>query len=166
MSIASGYLHDKHVSLDLLIRAFSLKWQKRWSQIAEGLSGGYLISLNVSGILALPIVAKGHTDALLLPMTIPYFAIPVACLLMLIHWVRRNSLTSSAAQLIVKVGMSLAFFAAVYLPLGYYIEITGNCRLVLVTAALFGPMLLGVPIAFCLGLMATFYVAVVRYPLL
>ncbi len=159
LSVASGYLHDKHVNLDLLIRTFSSKWQTRLSQISEGLSGGYLISLSVSGVQALPIVARGHTDALQWPMTIPYFAIPVACYLMLIHWIRRNALTSTPLGFVMKALIAIGFLGVVILPLGRLVEIAGTSRFILMVVALFGPMLLGVPVAFCLGLMATLYVA-------
>lgn len=125
LSVASGYLHDKHVNLDLLIRTFSGRWQTRLGQISEGLSGGYLISLNVSGLQALPIVARGHTDALQWPMSIPYFAIPVACHLMLIHWIRRNALTSTTPGLIIKILMAIAFFGIVVLPLGGLLKLPG-----------------------------------------
>lgn len=160
LSVASGYLHDRHVNLDLFMTRCSEEWRSRLSRIGEGLSGGYLLSLNVSGLLALPIVAKGHTDALGWPMSVPYLAIPVACLLMLLHWIRRNVVTSGIAGLPVKILIGASFFGIVYLPLGQIAAVEGTSRFVLMTGALFGPMLLGVPVAFCLGLMATLYVAV------
>ena len=90
LSIASGYLHDKHVNLDLVVRKLSPAWESRAKVLAEGLALGYLVSLTVSGIQTIPLAAGMISDALRLPLTIPFLAIPVACLIMDLHWVRRN----------------------------------------------------------------------------
>lgn len=90
LSIASGYLHDKHVNLDLLVRKLPPAWESRASALAEGLALGYLLSLTVSGFQTLPLAAEWRTDALRWPLTIPFLSIPVACLIMDLHWARRN----------------------------------------------------------------------------
>ena len=88
--IASAYLHDKHVAVDVLVQMLPPRWQARAALVAEGLSGGYLISLLVASVQAIGIVAKGRTDALHIPMTVQFVAIPVAAALMMVHWMRRN----------------------------------------------------------------------------
>ena len=40
LSIASGYLHDKHVNLDLIIRKLPPNWEAGVSLVAEGLTLG------------------------------------------------------------------------------------------------------------------------------
>ena len=67
--IASAYLHDKHVNMDVLVRRLSSPWQTKANMVAEGLAGGYLLALIVSSVQAMEVVAKAHTDALQLPMT-------------------------------------------------------------------------------------------------
>jgi len=54
LAIASGYLHDKHVNLDLIIRKLSPDWKAGVSVLAEGLTLGYLFSLTVSSLQHLP----------------------------------------------------------------------------------------------------------------
>jgi TRAP-type C4-dicarboxylate transport system permease large subunit len=124
------------------------------------LSGGYILALLVSSFEALPVAARAQTDALELPLTIPYAAIPVACAIMMVHWARRAATGSNHVTAILKVLVLLTFFGAVYLPFGRYVSVTGTERflvLVFITAL---PMLAGVPVAFCLGLMATTYMAI------
>src|SRR5512135_1760658 len=75
LSIASGYRHDKHVNLDIVVRKLSPSWSKRATVLAEGMSLGYLLSLTVSGFETLPLAAGMHSDALRLPLTIPFVAI-------------------------------------------------------------------------------------------
>ncbi len=158
LAIASGYLHDKHVNLDLLVRKLSAAWGARTQVVAEGLALGYLVALTVSGIQALEPVGGMHTDALRWPLTIPYVAIPVACLIMDLHWVRRNLLAGIRAAAVVKLLIGGAFFVLVILPFGQYVQLTGVPRALVLLAALFGPMLIGVPVALSLGFMATFYI--------
>lgn len=160
LAVATAYRHDKHFNIDLLVRALPPAWQARAHVLAEGLAGGYIVALLVSSIQALPVAARARTDALELPLTLPYAAIPVACVAMLVHWVRRTANTSTPGSALLKVLVLATFFAAVYLPLGKYLPISGAPRVVVLVAALAIPMLVGVPVAFCLGLMATTYVAV------
>lgn len=157
LAIASGYLHDKHVNMDLLVRRLPSAWESRAAVVAEGLALGFLVSLTVSGIQTLPLAAGMRTDALRWPLTIPFLSIPVACLIMDLHWARRN-LTSgrwSAAAVKLLIGGTFLFLAI--LPIGQYVQLTGPPRAALLLAALFGPMLIGVPVALSLGFMATFY---------
>jgi len=160
LSVATCYLHDKHFNIDLLLRVLSGAWRPRAAALAEGLSGGYILALLVSSLKGLPVVARAHTDALQLPLTLPYAAIPVAAALMLVHWLRRTATAPSVAAGVARIVVMLAFFVTVYLPLGHYVAVTGGVRIALLVLALAVPMLVGVPVAFSLGLMATTYVAV------
>jgi TRAP-type C4-dicarboxylate transport system permease small subunit len=158
LAIASGYLHDKHVSLDLLVQKLPPDWASRATVLAEGTALGYLLSLTVSGIQVLPLANSMHTDALRWPLTIPCLAIPVACLIMDLHWVRRNLISGSRAAATVKLLIGATFFGMVILPFGQYVQLTGLLRAAVLLVALFGPMLIGVPVALTLGFMATFYI--------
>ena len=159
--IASAYLHDKHVNVDVLVQRLPPRWQARATLIAEDLSGGYLVSLLVASLQAMEIVAKGRTDALHIPMTVQFVAIPVAVVLMMIHWMRRNMAQGASAAAIGKLLLALGYFCIVFLPIGKYVHLAGGTRTVVLALALFGPMLIGVPVALSLGLMATLYVALV-----
>lgn len=159
LAISSGYLHDRHVNLDILVKKLPPSWNSVAKTIAEGLAGGYLVAMVVAGIEALDVAGRGHTDALRIPLTVPYAAIPLASVLMLIHWVRRNAERSSWRVNWVKLLITASFFVLVYLPFGQQVTLSGAPRTLILVAMLFGPMLIGVPVAFCLGLMATFYVA-------
>ena len=161
LAIASGYLHDKHVNLDLIVRKLPPDWKAGVSVLAEGLTLGYLMSLTVSSFQNLPLVAEMRTDALRLPMTTPFISIPVACLLMNLHWARRNLTSGNRAAAAVKLLIGGTFLFLAILPVGQYVQLTGISRAVAMLIALFGPMLIGVPVAISLGFMATFYVGVV-----
>jgi C4-dicarboxylate transporter DctM subunit len=159
--IASAYLHDAHVSLDVLVSRLPGPWRTRAAVAAEGLAGGYLLALLVSSVQALEVVAKAHTDALQLPMTVHFFAIPAAAAVMLLHWTRRNLASEPGRDAVGKLLIALAYFGLVFLPVARYVSVAGGARGVILALALFGPMLIGVPVALSLGLMATTYVALV-----
>lgn len=157
LAIASGYLHDKHVNMDLLVRRLPPAWESRAGVVAEGLALGFLVSLTVSGIQTLPLAAGMRTDALRWPMTIPFLSIPVACLIMDLHWARRNLTSGRRSAAAVKLLIGGTFLFLAILPIGQYVQLTGPPRAAVLIAALFGPMLIGVPVALSLGFMATFY---------
>ena len=160
LAITTAYLHDKHISINILVDALPSVWRGRVAIFAEGLSGGYILALLISSIEAIPVAARAQTDALEISMALPYAAIPTACVVMLIHWGRRTASSSNLAVASLKILLMVSFFVAVYLPFGRYISIAGIDRfwvLVLITAL---PMMAGVPVAFCLGLMATTYMAI------
>ncbi len=161
LSIASGYLHDKHVTLDLFVQKLTPIWNARVSVAAEGLSLGYLLALTLSCFEYLPLVEGMRTDALRWPCSIPFMAILVACVIMLVHWPRRNFTSGFRLTFILKLMIGGTFLLLMLLPIGQYVEVTGYLRGAMLLAALFVPMLLGVPVALALGLMATFYVGTV-----
>lgn len=158
--IASGYLHDKHVNLDLLINRSRPEVRAVLSLLAEGLSLGFLVSMSVSGVYALQFASRMRTDALQWPMWVPYLSIPVACTIMDLHWLRRNAERGTTEGLAVKLGIAAAFFVLVYLPIGSYFQLPWAARGVVLLVALFGPMLIGVPVAFSLGFMAMLYIGI------
>jgi C4-dicarboxylate transporter DctM subunit len=157
LSIASGYLHGKHVNLDLLVNALPPAWQSRFAVIAEGLALGFLAALTVSSVQNVPLVAGIRSDALRWPMMIPFLAIPVACAIMDLHWVRRNLASGISLAAVLKLAIAGIFLFLVMLPVGQYLQLTGGLRVAMLLGALFVPMLIGVPVALSLGFMATFY---------
>jgi len=157
LAISSAYLHDQHVHVGIIMDHLPRTWHDVLSVVAEGLSGGYLISLVVAGIQAMSVVSTTHTDAMRWPYSIPYTAIPLSCVIMLLHWIRRNSWQGITPGVLVKVGVALSYFWIVVLPFGQYVQLTGGVRFLVLFLMMFGPMLIGVPVAFALGLMATFY---------
>lgn len=159
--IASAYLHDKHVSLDVLVRRLPTSWQAKAKIAAQGLSGGYLLALLVSSIQAMEIVAKGHTDALGIPISLHFLAIPVAVVAMLIHWTRRNMAQGTRSEAAIVLLIAVAYFCIVFIPVGKYIHFTAGATTIVLAVALFGPMLIGVPVALSLGWTATLYLALV-----
>ena len=160
--IASAYLHDKHIHLDILVRRMPAAWQARASILAEGLAGGYLIALLVACIQAMEVVAKGRTDALQLPMSLHFIAIPVAVSVMMVHWMRRNVAGASVGT---RRGSSLRsrwpISASSLLRSVNTFSCRDGCACQFWCWRCSGPMLIGVPVALSLGLMATLYVALV-----
>ena len=159
--IASAYLHDKHVNLDILVRQIGGAWRRRTETLAQGLAAGYLLALLVAAIQAFDVVARSRTDALQIPMTAHFAAMPLAVAVMMIHWTRRNVAQGTPREAAAKLAIALGYFCIVILPIGRYIHLEGGVRTLALAAALFGPMLIGVPVALSLGLMATLYVALV-----
>jgi len=157
LSIASGYLHGKHVNLDLLVQALPPAWQSRVAVVAEGLALGFLAALTVSSVQNIPFVAGIRSDALRWPMMVPFLAIPVACAIMNLHWIRRNLASGISPAAMVKLAIAGTFLFLVMLPIGQYMQLTGGLRVAMLLGVLFVPMLIGVPVALSLGFMATFY---------
>ncbi|MBI3706545.1 MAG: TRAP transporter large permease subunit [Proteobacteria bacterium] len=159
--IASAYLHDKHVNLDILIRRLGGAWRGRTETLAQGLAAGYLLALLVAAFQAFDVVARSRTDALQIPMMAQFVAMPLAVVVMLIHWARRNVAQVPPRHMAAKLAIALGYFCVVLLPIGEHVHLEGGVRTLVLAGALFGPMLIGVPVALSLGLMATLYVALV-----
>ena len=157
--IASAYLHGEHVHIDLLVRRMSRRWQPRMAVLAEGLAGGYLLSLLIASVTTFQVVSGARTDALQLPVTAHFAAIPVASTIMLLHWVRRNAFESGKLALGSKLAIAIAFVVLVVLPVGGYVHLSHGAKGTVLALALFGPMLLGVPVALSLGIMAALSIA-------
>jgi len=152
--IASAYLHDQHVTVDVLVRRLPPRVRMAAETVAHGLTGGYLAALLVSSVQAFEVIGRSHTDALHIPVSAHFLAIPVAAALMLVHWLRR---ALTPGKLLIAAG----FLLVVLLPLGRVLQVGGGLKALVLALALFGPMLIGVPVAVALGLMATLYVAMV-----
>jgi len=159
LSATTGYLHDKHVSMGLRMTWLSPGWHVAIKVLAEGLAGAFLVSLTVSGIEALEVAGRSHTDSLRLPMTVPYFAIPICAALMTFHWCRRNMVATSWTSLLIKTTIALGLFGLLHLPIGQHIQLMGTPKLLLLTASFALPLLIGVPVAFSLGLVAFTYLS-------
>jgi len=78
-----------------------------------------------------------------------------------LHWARRNLASGKAWVAAVKLMIAAVFVSLVMLPFGQFVQLTGMSRAIVMLIALFGPMLIGVPVAISLGFMATFYVGAV-----
>jgi C4-dicarboxylate transporter DctM subunit len=159
--IASAYRHDKHLALDVVVSQLPQLWQARASVAAQGLAGGYLFALLFSSFQAFDVVGRSRSDALQLPMVMHFLAIPAGAAIMLLHWARHNLAHRLGAPAIVALAVAAAFFGLVFAPIGRYVELTGGARALVLAVALLLPMLIGVPVALSLGLMATLYVAIV-----
>ena len=157
LSIASGYLHDKHVNLDVLVNKLSPLWQARATVLAEGLALSFLAALTVSSMQNIPLAAGVRSDALRLPMTVSFLAIPVACVIMDLHWLRRNLSLGLSWGFLIKLLVAGLFLFVFMLPIGDHVQFTGGIKAISILCALFIPMLLGVPVALSLGFVATFY---------
>lgn len=160
LAISSAYLHDKHIRLDLLVDRLTLRWKERTGVLAEGVALGFLLCVLSSGYAALSLTARAHTEALGLPQTLPFAAIPIAAALMLFHWVRRNRVFGATkSQTVAKIAVGLLVVAIVVTPLGIFVQASGATRTLLLLVMMFGPMLIGVPVAFCLGFATMMYFA-------
>ena len=160
LSAATGYLHDKHVNMGFKMGWLAPNWRIVVNALAEGLGGAFLISLAVSGIAGLEVAGRSHTDSLRLPMTAPFLAIPLCTGLMILHWCRRNLVTWSWPTLLIKLSTALGLFWLFYLPIGDYVQFTGLPKFLLLSFAFIVPLIIGVPVAFALGLVAFTYVSV------
>lgn len=161
--VASAYLHDEHVHVDMLIARLSGA-AERWAGIVrEGLTLGFFAVVAISCFHAWEIVARARTDALQLPATLHFAAIPCSVGLMIAYWIARNA---RKAWLFPMIAVAVAVVAMVMMPLGKYVQVTGVARAFLVVIALFGPMLIGVPVAISLGLAAAIYLSLDPAPAL
>ncbi len=161
LSIATGYRHDKHTGVRFVVQALPPAGQTVANFLADGLAGGFLLSLLMSGIEAIPSTVRVHTDVLLLPSTVSYAAIPVASGLMLVHWLRRIVAEDRWRAIIGKLVFAAAVFGLLYLPLGLYLPLVGSARYWFLTVVFLLSLFLGVPVAFALGLLAIAYLSVV-----
>ena len=159
LSIATGYLHGKHVGVHFLVRALPTRWQAVVRFVAECLAGGFLVNLLVSGVKALPIAQGVHTDVLRLPVTIPYLSIPVASALMLVHWTRLSLSETKWPSCLGKVIIVVMIFGITYLPIGRYLTLVGASRYWLLAMSFLVPLFIGVPVAFALGTLAMTYIS-------
>ena len=161
LSIATGYRHDKHTGVRFIVQALRQPARGIAEFLADALSGAFLLTLLVSGLEALPAAGRAHTDVLLLSMAIPYAAIPLASVLMLVHWVRRVVIETAWTTAVAKAAVAAGIFAMLYLPLGAYWPLTGGARYWFLTTVFLVPLLLGTPVAFALGLLAMAYISIV-----
>ena len=161
LCIATGYLHGKQVGVHFIVQALPARRRTPAFFLRESLAGAFLVSLLVTGVEALPLAAGAHTDALRLPTTIPYLAIPAASVLMLVHWLRRNLAEGTWAPGLGKVVIAMAIFGVIVLPLGQHVTLVGAPRYWLLAMTFLVPLFLGVPVAFALGLLAMTYISVI-----
>jgi C4-dicarboxylate transporter, DctM subunit len=154
--IASAYLHGEHVFIDVLVSKMTGRALRVTKNVSEGLALGYLFCLGFSCFQAWGILAMSRTDALQLPSTLHFAVIPCSVFVMLVYWADRNV---SLPGLLWKLCICAAFVAAATLPIGAYLQVVGFERAVVIVVSLFGPMIVGVPVAISLGIAAMIYIA-------
>jgi tripartite ATP-independent transporter DctM subunit len=152
-----AYAQDRHVRLETLVRQLIPTWQARVSVLSEGLSGGFLLALLVSGIEAVGASAQVLTLAMRWPLTVPYLAIPVASALMLFTWVRHNTDFSAWSPTSTRFAIAIGLFTILYAPYGAYIHLSGPVLAAVLGTIFVGTLAVGMPIAFALGTVALFY---------
>lgn len=154
-----AYTQDRHIRLETLVRSLSATWRARVSVVMEGLSGGFLLALFISGIEAVGVSAQVRTLAMRWPLTVPYLAIPVAAALMLFNWVRHNTDCGELPPTLTRFTIAGVMFGILYAPYGAYIHLSGPILAAVVGAIFVGTLAIGMPIAFALGTVALFYAA-------
>ena len=159
LSVAIAYREDRHVRIDFLVQKFGPTGRARLSLLVAVLSGAYLICLAVSGFEALEIVGRARTAALRWPQSVPFVAIPLSAVLMLVHWSVRLASEMRAAVTVATVAAAICVAILLQQPCWSDIETGGGLRLAIYLALLMVPILIGVPVAFGLGLVALCYVA-------
>ncbi len=160
LGISTCYLHNKHVNIDFLIRSLPPLWRDRMAVLAEGLSCAYIVVLLISSTEAMDIASRTRPGALQWPLSVTYVAIPLASAIMLVHWARRNLASSAWQTVFAKLTIAAALLALFLLPIGQYIPLTGMSRFCALAVMFVLPLLIGVPVAFSLGLLATLYISI------
>ncbi|WP_428523534.1 TRAP transporter large permease subunit [Pseudorhodoplanes sp.] len=155
LSIATGYRHDQHIRIDMLIERLTPVWRSRVAVVAEGLAGGYLLCLLVSAVSSWEFFYRSRTDALQISMTWAFAAVLLAAAVMLIHWAQRICDWHPATiSMVAAIGM--LFFLISYFHAASFVDGTAIQAIVL-TIVFFGSLLMGLPVAFVIGLFATSY---------
>ncbi|MGD9944651.1 MAG: TRAP transporter large permease subunit [Burkholderiaceae bacterium] len=159
LSIAVAYRENRHIRIELLMQRLDPVLRHRLDLVAGVLAGAYLICLAISSIEAIDVMARGRTAALGWPQTVPFAAIPVAAVLMLLHWFARLAGTLHPLTVAAMLAAAAAGAALLQLPLLSELIAGGGWQTLFYAVVLLAPVLIGVPVAFALGLVALAYVA-------
>ncbi|MGE0808564.1 MAG: TRAP transporter large permease subunit [Burkholderiaceae bacterium] len=159
LSIAVAYRENRHIRIELLMQRLDPVLRHRLDLVAGVLAGAYLICLAISSIEAIDVMARGRTAALGWPQTVPFAAIPVAAVLMLLHWFARLAGTLRPLTVAAMLAAAAAGAALLQLPLLSELIGGGGWQTLFYAVVLLAPVLIGVPVAFALGLVALAYVA-------
>lgn len=159
LAAAMAFFDDKHVRLDVIVRHAPERWRGLLTTTADGVTGGCLTALLVSGISAVEASQQIRTMALGWPLTIPFMAIPVACALMLVAWAHRTLMQPSRA--LARLMIAAAVFAAMYAPFGDYVQLSGPPRALFLIAIFVITMGIGMPVALALATVALAYAATI-----
>jgi len=159
LAISTAYRHDKHISIEIFVDSLSEPTKARVRILAEGLAAAFLLCLLVSSYQALEFFGRGRSDALQIPRAYFFFPLPMAAVLMLLHWLRRNVENAKAIPLLIKLLIAAAVFWFIYRPFGKIVSLQGSSRVLVLALAFVIPLIIGMPVAFALGLAASIYVA-------
>jgi TRAP-type C4-dicarboxylate transport system permease small subunit len=159
LGAASAYLHDRHISVTMLRDWLPAGWRRQAIVVAEGFALAYLLVITTSSIEGLNLVGRTSTDALRMSMTIPYLAIPTAGVIMIVHWIRRVTTSLTSAESAVAIAIALLLFVLLHGDIGPLHEVPPRFKIALLIGLFAAPLLLGVPVAFVLGLVASMYLA-------
>lgn len=159
LSITTAYHGDRHIRVDLLDRHLGETNRLRLASAAQLLSGAYLLCLLLSSLEALPIASRGHSAALQLPQWVPYLAMPVCIALMVVHWISRIFTEGKTPAGWVTVTIAAGIAWLMHLPIGAHTSLGSGTLWGVYLAVALLPILIGVPVAFCLGLVGMTYVS-------
>jgi C4-dicarboxylate transporter DctM subunit len=158
-SIAVAYRADQHVRIDVLVGRLTGSARRVLETLVEGLTGGFLLCLLVSGVEAIEVVARARTAALQWPQTVPFVALPLAAGLMLVHWLARLSSCARLREGALRLGIAIGVAAVFGLPFWNALEPSVGVKAASYLVGLLALLIAGVPVAIVLGLIALAYVA-------
>lgn len=156
LSIATAYLHDQHIRIDFVLRKLSPRALAAIEPLAAGLAGGYIACLLLSAVDAVAFFSRVRSDALQIPLIVGFSAVPVCSTLMLLHWLRRVCETPPTSR-VLSIAIAVLTFSAIYFQFGHWLKIAGHLQAFLLTVSFFAPLLIGMPVAIAIGLLATTY---------
>jgi tripartite ATP-independent transporter DctM subunit len=158
-AVATAYLHDRHISIMILMDKLSATPRAIAQVLAEGIAGAFLLILLVSSYEAVDLVGRGRSDALEISRIYFFLPVPTAAALMLLHWVRRNFVADGIVSLLSKLLVMFSLFWLISRPFGQLLNLSDGFKTLLLSSAFVVPLILGVPVSFSLGLMASVYAA-------
>jgi tripartite ATP-independent transporter DctM subunit len=126
--------------------------------LRESLSLAFLVLIILSSVEAWPAVSAQKSIALHWSLAVPFAALPVAAAIMTVHWIAGAAQTLSVRRLASSLVIAAAVCIPVQLPLWHYLELDPGFRYVIVAACFIVPLVVGVPVAFTLGLVGFAFV--------
>jgi C4-dicarboxylate transporter DctM subunit len=159
LSIVVTYRAGQHVRIDVFVGRLPGSARRALETVVEGLTGGFLLCLLVSGVEAIDVVSRARTAALQWPQSIPFVSIPLAAGLMLVHWLAGLSSCIRSRVGALRGCLAIGVAALFWLPFWNVFEPAIGVKAALYLIGLFVLLIVGVPVAVVLGLIALAYVA-------
>lgn len=157
LGIASGYRHGKHINITFLVDRLSTSGRDRIDWFRETCELGFIVSFLVSSVQNISLMDKAQTAALGLPLLLSFMALPVSAALMLAHWVVSAKGYRTVGRSVSGLALVAVMIAILTNPYGRYIEFSGGALTLGLVFAFLIPLAVGVPVAFCLGLLGFLY---------